>query len=306
MKRIPYVGCISLICLFAQASLSTAAANSLYIGGTPATTVAVGNTYAFRPWLSVAPAKSAVKFIIYNQPGWSIFNTSTGELYGRVGASQVGTYPDIVIAAISDGKAAHVPPFSITVKPAAAASVPPAGSAVPVITGAPASSATVGSAYSFEPAAQDPSHATLTFSVANAPSWASFDRATGRLSGIPAAANVGTTSNILIRASDGHASAALAPFSITVSEPANGSVTLSWTAPTTNTNGTPLNDLAGYRILYGANPGALTQVIAVSNPGLTDYVIDNLAPQTYYFNIVAYTASGLQSSLSNLVSATVK
>ena len=30
-----------------------------------------------------------------------------------------------------------------------------------------------------------------------------------------------------------------------------GSVTLSWHAPTTNTNGTPIDNIAGYMIEYG-------------------------------------------------------
>jgi hypothetical protein len=66
-------------------------------------------------------------------------------------------------------------------------------------------------------AAQNPaSGGTLTFSVQNMPSWATFSTATGELQGTPASANVGTFANIVISVSDGKTSAALVPFSIAV------------------------------------------------------------------------------------------
>ncbi len=35
-----------------------------------------------------------------------------------------------------------------------------------------------------------------------------------------------------------------------------GTITLAWDAPTTNTDGTPLTDLAGYKIYYGPTSGS--------------------------------------------------
>jgi hypothetical protein len=80
---------------------------------------------------------------------------------------------------------------------------------------------------------------------------------------------------------------------------------LSWTAPTTNTNGTALTDLAGYIILYGTSPGSLTETVNLSNPGTTDYVVQNLTSGTWYFAIESYTNSGAVSSLSSVVSKTI-
>jgi hypothetical protein len=81
--------------------------------------------------------------------------------------------------------------------------------------------------------------------------------------------------------------------------------TLSWQAPTTNADGTPLRDLAGYRIYYGTNASDLTQIIQVTSVGLQTYVIDNLNAGTWYFAIKAVTSEGIESSLSDIVSKTI-
>ena len=73
-----------------------------------------------------------------------------------------------------------------------------------------------GSAYTFRPTASDADGDTLTFAIANRPAWATFNTATGQLSGTPTSASAGTYSNIVISVSDGKASAALAAFAITV------------------------------------------------------------------------------------------
>ena len=116
---------------------------------------------------------------------------------------------------------------------------------------------TQGAQYVFAPTASDPDADPLTFSIANPPVWASFDTATGRLSGAPAAEHVGTTSGIVISVSDGEASASLAAFTITVQAVATGSATLSWTPPTTNTDGSSLTNLAGYKVYWGPSQGTI-------------------------------------------------
>jgi len=58
---------------------------------------------------------------------------------------------------------------------------------------------------------------TRTFSIVNQPTWATFDPTTGKLSGTPTNAAVGTTSNIRISVSDASGdTAALPAFSLTV------------------------------------------------------------------------------------------
>jgi Putative Ig domain len=84
------------------------------------------------------------------------------------------------------------------------------------ISGSPSASATVGAGYSFTPTVSDPSKRGLSFSIANKPGWATFSTSTGKLSGTPAADNIGTTPDILIRVTDSVDTVSLPEFSITV------------------------------------------------------------------------------------------
>ena len=84
-----------------------------------------------------------------------------------------------------------------------------------------------------------------------------------------------------------------------------GSATLSWTAPTLNTDGSPLTDLAGYRIYYGTEPGFYQVTIQLDNPGLTTYVVEYLTPNTYYFVMTAINSIGIESRLSSEASKQV-
>jgi hypothetical protein len=84
-----------------------------------------------------------------------------------------------------------------------------------------------------------------------------------------------------------------------------GTATLSWQAPTTNTDGAALTDLSGYRIYYGMNPDDLTQTVQLTGLGLQTYVIDDLGTGTWYFAIKAVTTTGVESALSEVVSKTI-
>ena len=162
------------------------------------------------------------------------------------------------------------------------------------------------STYSFQPTAADANNDPLTFSIANKPAWAVFHTATGALTGPPSTADVGSYGNITISVSDGKASASLAPFAVSVQQAASGSVSLSWIPPTQRTDDTALTNLAGYKIQYGTDSAALNQTIDLNNAGLTSYVVENLAPATYYFTIKAYTSTGEESDPSNVVSKVVQ
>ena len=82
-------------------------------------------------------------------------------------------------------------------------------------------------------------------------------------------------------------------------------LTINWTAPTENTDGTPLTDLSGYDIHYGTSSGNYTQSVSVSNPGIATYVVDNLTPGTYYISVAAVNSQGTESPMSSEVTATV-
>jgi hypothetical protein len=86
----------------------------------------------------------------------------------------------------------------------------------------------------------------------------------------------------------------------------NGTAALDWTTVTRNDNGSTLTNLAGYRIYYGTSVSNLNQVIQVTNPTVTAYVVSNLAAGTWYFGVAAYTTSGAVGDMSNVGSKTVQ
>jgi hypothetical protein len=180
------------------------------------------------------------------------------------------------------------------------ASSPSTSNQAPVIAGKAPTSVAAGNFYSFVPTATDADKDALTFSVDSKPTWATFDAKTGRLSGTPTAAMVGSHENIVVKVTDGKATASLPEFAVTVTPAVgkSGSATLSWQAPAENTNGTAVTNLAGFKIHYGTKSGTYTKTISIDTVGLTTYVVENLAAGTYYFAITAVTAGGAESDYS--------
>ena len=196
-------------------------------------------------------------------------------------------------------------PASGTVKRCELAATTTSTQQPPTISGTPATSVGVGSTYRFQPTASDPNGDTLAYTITNRPSWATFNTTSGLLSGQPTLANVGTYSNIGISVSDGTTRVNLPAFSISVVQASSGAATLTWVPPTTNTDGTALTNLAGYRIYYGTSSNSLTQVVQVPTAGVSSYVLTGLSSGTYYFGVRAYNTSGAESDYSNLASKTI-
>jgi hypothetical protein len=289
-----------------QASGSTSPpsppSGGLTISGSPASTVSAGSRYSFTPTTRDSNRGRTLSFAVANKPAWASFNSSTGQLSGTPSAASVGKYADVVIAVYDGLTRAVLPTFGITVQ--ASGSTPPSSVR---ISGTPPASVTAGSKYSFQPAATDSAGRTVSFSVANKPSWATFSIASGLLSGTPTASQIGSYANISISASDGHSSSALPPFTITVgtAQPATGSATLGWTDPTHNTNGSALTNLAGIHIYYGTSAAAMTHEITIPSASETSYTISGLTAGTWYFGATAYTTAGVQSALSQIGSKTI-
>jgi len=268
------------------------------ITGTPLKSASVGTVYSFQPAASDADG-NALTFSVVNAPSWASFNASTGRLSGTPTSSMAGLSFGGIVISVSDGTAStSLPAFAINVA---------APNGAPVISGSPAASVVAGQAYSFQPTASDPENQPLTFSIVGQPSWATFSTTTGRLSGTPTSANVGSYPNIVIRASDGTNTVPLPTFSITVTAAGTttGSATLRWTPPTLNEDGTPIETLSGYRVYYGTSTSNLTQVLTIANAGVTSAVIQNLTPATWYFALKAYNSANVESSFSNIASKTI-
>ena len=270
------------------------------ISGAPRTSLTAGTAYSFVPTAS-DPDGNTLSFSIVNKPAWAAFNTATGALTGTPTAA--GTFGNIVIS-VSDGSlSTALPAFTINVTSATTAN------RAPTLSGTPATSVTAGAFYSFAPTAIDQDGNSLSFSITNKPAWASFNTSTGRLSGTPTEADVGSYDNIVIRVSDGTASTALPAFGIRVTsaQTSTQGFTLRWVAPSTRTDGTsiPLSQISSYRIRYGTAPGSYTSTTNVSNGG-TSHTFQGLAAGTYYFVVTAVDSGGRESGYSNPVSTQVQ
>jgi hypothetical protein len=93
--------------------------------------------------------------------------------------------------------------------------------------------------------------------------------------------------------------------SIPVTSNQVGFATLSWTPPTQNTDGSPLTDLASYKIYYGNESGNYHTSIQINNNGMTVYVVKHLTSNTYYFVMTAINSSGEESDFSGEASKQV-
>jgi hypothetical protein len=84
------------------------------ISGTPATSVAEGDSYQFIPD-SADPDNDVLTFTVTNLPAWANFNDSTGTIAGTPDYDDAGIYGNIQISVTDGVAAAALPTFSINV-----------------------------------------------------------------------------------------------------------------------------------------------------------------------------------------------
>jgi hypothetical protein len=191
--------------------------------------------------------------------------------------------------------------------PDESSNLPPSSqNSAPQISGSPPIAVLAGDAYNFTPSASDEDGDAISFSISNKPTWATFDSSTGALTGQPLLGDVGVYENITITVSDGTASTNLPAFSIQVSQIALGSMTLSWTAPTQNEDGSALTDLAGFKIYFGTDSGNYSQQVTIENASISTFVVENLMPDAYFVVATAFNAAGVESRYSGEVVKTVE
>ena len=175
----------------------------------------------------------------------------------------------------------------------------------PEISGSPDAAVMTNDVYSFKPTTRDADGDTLSFSISGNPRWASFNSATGELSGKPFLGDEGVYGQIVISATDGRATSALPSFAIEVTQVALGSMSLFWAAPSENSDGTILTDLAGYNLYYGTSANNYPHSIRIDNPSISTYLVENLLPDTYYVVATSFNAVGVESEFSNMATRTV-
>ena len=84
------------------------------------------------------------------------------------------------------------------------------------------------------------------------------------------------------------------------------SAKVTWMAPSSKTDGSTLDDLAGYRIYYNSTPTGRWNEIEVMNPSAITWTVDNLRPGTWYFMMTAFNEGGAESDYTEVVSVNLQ
>jgi hypothetical protein len=156
--------------------------------------------------------------------------------------------------------------------------------AVPAIAAPPVVNVSLNPATGIAPYAS-----TLTWTVTGAVSCTASDGWTG------SKAATGGTQSVTVAATAKYALTCVA---------ADGKVTTSWTAPASNTDGTPYTDNAGYNVYRGTSPASLAKIKSVG-PTITSIDDTGLASGTYVYAVTTVNASSLESAKSATATATV-
>jgi hypothetical protein len=148
---------------------------------------------------------------------------------------------------------------------------------------------------------------STTQNLTTAVTWGSSTTAVGTISN--AAGSKGLASAIAAGSTTITAISGSKSGTTTLTVTAGGSITLTWDAPTTNTDGSSLNPVTGlttYKIYYGTASQTYTQVMVFANPGTTTITQTfDLSAGTYYFAVTTVDSSGTESDYSNEVMKTI-
>jgi hypothetical protein len=172
--------------------------------------------------------------------------------------------------------------------------IAPLGNQAPVIEGKADPIARVGVEYRFQPECSDHDNDSLTFTATNLPPWAVVDSKTGKIYGTPTASDPGVYESISITAADATHRVSSGDFTITVVGRGSGVASLTWPTPISKVDGSNLDDLAGYRILYGRDPEDLDHSVWIASPTAHSYDFATLDSGAWYFAIVAVNVAGIE------------
>jgi hypothetical protein len=89
---------------------------------------------------------------------------------------------------------------------------------------------------------------------------------------------------------------------------ATGNMDLSWTAPVTRSDGTPLSlsDINGYRIYYGASAGNYTESVEIADGSALSATVTDIPAGIYHVVMSTYDVDGRESSYSSSVIKTIQ
>lgn len=160
-------------------------------------------------WQAVADAHSYSIEVNVDEQGWQplALSNTAGYIYAP---SADGSYKYRIKACTSADVNATCSGWSIA-SIATSYTMPIRFNDVP----APLTTIEVGQSYSFTPTIEN-AIGVVTFAIHNKPTWASFNKQSGALTGVATFTDIGTSAPITISASDGVSSGALNAFAITV------------------------------------------------------------------------------------------
>ena len=120
--------------------------------------------------------------------------------------------------------------------------------------------------------------------------------ASGAWSGAKATSGSQVVSNLLVSST----------FTLTCG-PSSGTASVSWTAPTQNMDGTPLTNLAGYKLYWATTTAGVPSAtpVVINSPTTLSYNVTGLAAGTWYFGAKASNSAGVDSNMSNLANKTI-
>jgi trimeric autotransporter adhesin len=148
---------------------------------------------------------------------------------------------------------------------------------------------------------------TLTWSSTNATACTASGGWTGSLAtgGAKATGAVNATTTYTLSCTGTGGTATQSAIVAVTTSTSGGTATVTWVAPTINTDGTPVTNLSGYTIYYGTSQSDLTQSVVVSGAATLNYEVNGLASGTWYFAVAADASDGTQSAMSNVGSKTL-
>lgn len=143
--------------------------------------------------------------------------------------------------------------------------------------------------------------APLTISLAWVVPGASQCEASGAWSGIKGSSGTQTIHDLMKNATYN-----IRCIKITGSS-STGTAKLSWILPTHNIDGSPITNLAGFRIYHGASPTILPTTVQIEDPTATTTTLGALPLGVRYFAMRSYNTVGVESTvLSNVASKDIK
>lgn len=98
---------------------------------------------------------------------------------------------------------------------------------------------------------------------------------------------------------------ATSSYGITCTWPGVTKAAITWSAPTTNVDGSAYSNPGGYRVVYGKSATALDTSVYLQDPAARTWTSPALTAGTWFFGVRAYNAQGLESDLSNVASKTM-